>query len=279
MTSDTWRPIDGAVQSRSLDDRGGASHAPMHIVLVGGDDDFRKALCQDLAEDVTDVVHFATALSAFPYLLAGNSCNVLVADLKDYDRSGLELLLQLQRSINPLPVVILAENDGLFRAASNGSYKRDSTDIVDKSRGLKIITKTIELAAARAKATEQTVLAAQDFEIGPLELRATHAAYWRGGRLPLTVTEFQTVWLLAKNYGDNVSYREIYDVFRGKNFVTGRGSEGYRTNVRSAIRHIRRKFRVIDAEFAEIENFLRYGYRWRAPAVAELGYGPRARLA
>jgi two-component system response regulator ChvI len=274
MTSETLHSIDSsAVYPRVLDEgmADSPSHSPIHIVLVGGDDDFRKTLCNDLAEDETDVVRFATALSAFPYLVAGNRCDVLVADLKAYDRSGLELLLQLQRSINPLPVVILAENDFLPRAACDGAYKRGSTDIVDKSRGLKIIAKTIELAAARAKSSEQAVLETQDLEIGPLELRFdTHAAFWHGRLVPLTVTEFKTVWLLAKNYGDNVSYREIYDFFRGKDFVAGRGPEGYRTNVRSVIRHIRRKFRQMDAEFAEIENFSRYGYRWRAPMAMAL---------
>jgi two-component system response regulator ChvI len=272
MTSETWHSVETAVFPQMpvegvVEGAADSPQAPTRIVLVGGDDSFRRALCRDLAEDETDVVHFATALSAFPYLVAGNNCDVLVADLKTYDRSGLELLLQLQRSINPLPVVILAENDAISRQASEASaYKRGTTDFVAKSRGLKIITKTIELAAARAKASSEPVLQTQDLAVGSLELRFdTHAAFWRGRLVPLTVTEFKTVWLLAKNFGDNVSYREIYDFFRGKNFAAGRGPEGYRTNVRSVIRHIRRKFRDLDAEFGEIENFSRYGYRWRAP--------------
>jgi two-component system response regulator ChvI len=273
MTSDTWQSIQPTTAYPQLSEQAIAdpAPAPIRIVLVGGDDDFRKALCRDLAEDETDVVHFATALSAFPYLVAGNSCDVLVADLKSYDRSGLELLLQLQRSLNPLPVVILAENDGATRTARDGVYKRASTAIIDKSRGLKIVEKAIELAAGRPRLADSAGLESQDIEIGPLELRFdTHAAYWQGQLVHLTVTEFKTVWLLAKNFGDNVSYREIYDFFRGKNFVAGRGPEGYRINVRSVIRHIRRKFRAVDPAFGEIENFSRYGYRWRSPMAAAL---------
>jgi two-component system response regulator ChvI len=279
MTSEIGHSIDGASvgypqssdETQSSDERGAGSHPPIHIVLVGGNDNFRKALCRDLAEDVTNVVHFATALSAFPYLVAGNSCDVLVADLKTYDRSGLELILQLQRSINPLPVVILAENNGVPCTAYDGSYTRGGTDIVVKSRGLKVIAKTIELAAARAKDAEQTTVEMQDLEIGPLALRSAYKAFWRGSIVPLTMTEFETVWLLARNHGDNVSYRDIYGFFRGKDFVAGRGAEGYRINVRSAIRHIRRKFCETDAEFAEIENFPRYGYRWRSSVSMDLG--------
>jgi two-component system, OmpR family, response regulator ChvI len=272
MASDIVQSIDGAGPPRGLDDgMPASSNGPFHIVLVGGDHDFRKALCQDLAKEETDVVQFATALSAFPYLVAGNSCDVLVADLKTQDRSGLELLLQLQRSINPLPVVIVAENARRLPGAdSDEPYTRANTDIVAKARGLKVITKTIGLAAARAKASDQAAGESQDLEVGPLELRFTHLAFWRRQIVPLTVTEFKTVWLLAKNYGDNVSYRDIYTIFRAKGFVAGRGSEGYRINVRSTIRHIRRKFRETDPEFAEIENFSRYGYRWRSPTSMDL---------
>ena len=41
------------------------------------------------------------------------------------------------------------------------------------------------------------------------------------------------------------------------------GENGYRTNVRSSMRRIRDKFRVVDAGFEEIENFPSFGYRWR----------------
>ena len=49
--------------------------------------------------------------------------------------------------------------------------------------------------------------------------------------------------------------------------VAGNGSEGYRTNVRSSMKRIRNKFRAIDANFAEIENFPAFGYRWLSAAA------------
>jgi len=48
-------------------------------------------------------------------------------------------------------------------------------------------------------------------------------------------------------------------------FIAGSGEHGYRTNVRSSIKRIRNKFRLIDPEFAEIENYPSFGYRWGRP--------------
>jgi two-component system response regulator ChvI len=70
--------------------------------------------------------------------------------------------------------------------------------------------------------------------------------------------------LLADRAGENIAYREIYDVVHGKGFMAGEGPNGYRINVRSLIRKVRNRFRGIDKNFSEIENFAGYGYRWRS---------------
>jgi hypothetical protein len=43
--------------------------------------------------------------------------------------------------------------------------------------------------------------------------------------------------------GQDVGYREIHDLVHGKDFMPGYGSEGYRANVRTFIKRIRKKFR------------------------------------
>lgn len=107
--------------------------------------------------------------------------------------------------------------------------------------------------------------------IGPLEL-CGHRAYWRGVRVDLTRREFAIVRCLAIQPGGDVTYRHIYDVVRGKDFFVGSdtgarisyGTDGFRVNVRSFIKRIRKKFRDVDPEFAEIENYPRFGYCWRS---------------
>ena len=70
------------------------------------------------------------------------------------------------------------------------------------------------------------------------------------------------VRFLAIQSGGDVTYRQIYDIVRGKDFVAGYGADGYRANVRSFIKRIRKKFRDVDSEFEQIENYPGYGYRW-----------------
>jgi len=72
------------------------------------------------------------------------------------------------------------------------------------------------------------------------------------------------VSLLAESAGKDVDYREIYDRVHGKDFLAGHGSEGYRANVRTFIKRIRKKFRDVDADFDQIENHAGFGYRWMA---------------
>jgi two-component system response regulator ChvI len=49
-------------------------------------------------------------------------------------------------------------------------------------------------------------------------------------------------------------------------FIAGYGNDGYRQNVRSAIKRIRNKFRECDPAFAEIGNYTAFGYCWVRPA-------------
>ena len=63
-----------------------------------------------------------------------------------------------------------------------------------------------------------------------------------------------------------MTYRAIYDRLHYEGFVAGSGANGYWTNVRSAIKRIRNKFRACDPAFGEIENYTAFGYCWGSPA-------------
>jgi two-component system response regulator ChvI len=138
-------------------------------------------------------------------------------------------------------------------------------DFIDKSRRIAILLRRIELIAESQKAAAQPGQGgAAQFRLGELELRFDiNRAFWRGQVIALTLTEFRMVSRLAMKPGEDVSYRELYDLVHGKDFVAGYGSDGYRTNVRTFIKRIRKKFRSIDDGFGSIENYASYGYRWR----------------
>ena len=87
-------------------------------------------------------------------------------------------------------------------------------------------------------------------------------AFWNGVDVDLTVGEFKIVDLLAAHVGRRVTYREIYDVLSECGFVGGCGVNGYRANVRSAIKRIRRKFEECDPTFDRIQNDTACSYVW-----------------
>ena len=83
----------------------------------------------------------------------------------------------------------------------------------------------------------------------------------------LTVTEYNIVRMLAASVGEHATYRALYDCVHRAGFIACAGDNGFSTNVRSAMRRIRDKFRAVDANFDEIENYPPFGYRWKAPPV------------
>ena len=83
----------------------------------------------------------------------------------------------------------------------------------------------------------------------------------------LNLGEYNIVHLLASKPGNFVTYRTVYDRLRHEGFIAGEGAEGYRANVRSAIKRIRNKFRACDLAFDEIENYTGFGYCWRKPSL------------
>jgi two-component system response regulator ChvI len=107
---------------------------------------------------------------------------------------------------------------------------------------------------------------------GPLELRNDiKRAFWRSSQVDLTLTEFAIVHFLVARPGADVTYRQIYDLVRGKDFIAGYGPDGFRSNVRSFIKRIRKKFREVDPEFDHIENYPGFGYRWRDEGDGDSG--------
>ena len=63
--------------------------------------------------------------------------------------------------------------------------------------------------------------------------------------------------------------RRTLDSYDYEGFIAGHGELGYRTNVRSTIKRVRKKFCKIDPTFSEIETSPTLGYRWRGLTVPD----------
>ncbi len=238
---------------------------PPHIVLVDDDDLFRESLGLNLVDEGYEVSSFASGAPALEHFAAGGRADVVLLDWRMPGMNGLEVLRSLRRAGNTTPVIFLTvlSEDIYEEAALEGG----AVDFIDKSRRLSILIKRLRLIAEGSRPTPDGNgrQASDVLHIGELELRFDiNRASWAGTPIDLTLTEFKIVALLALRTGEDVSYREIYDLVHGKNFVAGYGDEGYRANVRTFIKRIRKKLREVDTEFEHIHNYAGFGYRWLA---------------
>ena len=238
--------------------------ARIKVVLVDDDDDFREAAAAELEYFEFEVTAFADGDAMLASLAQGQQPDVIVLDWHLPRRLGIELLRALQAQGSKIPVVILTGNPEIaYEAAAfdDGAY-----DFVDKARGMSVLARRISRIAAPAEAA--AVAPENSLTSGRLLLDLQSSrGYWDDRDLNLTVTEFNIVRLLVDRADAHVTYRAIYDCVHHPGFLAGDGEDGYRTNVRSAIRRIRDKFRIHDVEFSQIENFAAFGYRWRADPV------------
>jgi two-component system response regulator ChvI len=250
------------------------------IAIVDDDDLFRESLGLNLAEEGFEVVDFAGGESVLDYLLSGNHADAVLLDWRMPGLDGPAVLRRLREAEIHVPVIFLTMlSDEVYEEAA---LKWGAVDFIDKSRRLPIILGRLRLITEGAKpipaqASQPGAETALEGTLrrGPLELRQEiHRAYWRGGPVELTLSEFAIVRYMAIQSGGDVTYRQIYDVVRGKDFAAGYGSDGFRANVRSFIKRIRKKFRDVDPEFDGIDNYPGFGYRWRDEADGKDSSGP-----
>jgi two-component system response regulator ChvI len=238
---------------------------PVRIVLVDDDDSFRESLGLNLIDEGFAVVSFDAGAPALDYFARGGAADVILLDWRMPVMNGLEVLRQLRRVGVTTPVIFLtALSDDIYEEAA---LEGGAIDFIDKSRRLSILVKRLQIITEGMRPSSTEPDAARPpgdlVHLGGLELRFDISrALWKEKTLELTLTEFKIVSLLAMRAGEDVGYREIYDLVHGKDFVAGYGAEGYRANVRTFIKRIRKKFRDVDPAFDEIHNYAGFGYRW-----------------
>ncbi len=234
------------------------------ILVVDDEDDFREALSLNLGDEGFGVTGFADGVKALEHLASGKEADLVLLDWRLPGMTGLEVLRAMRDRGVTTPVVFVTAigNDTCEEAA----LASGAADFIEKSRRPSILVKRLHMILeARRPLAEPSPPPSGPFRLGELELRLdTNRAFWRGQPIALTLTEFRMVARLAGAPGQDVSYREIYDIVHGKNFYAGTGSDGYRSNVRTFIKRIRRKFHDLDVTFDCIQNYPGFGYRWVA---------------
>jgi len=237
------------------------------IVLVDDDGLFRESLGQNLIDAGFEVRSFESGEKALAHLLSGASEDVVLLDWKMPGINGIEVLRRLREARLDVPVIFLTVlGDQIYEEAA---LQGGAVDFVEKSRSFLILLRRINLILEGVKTGRSADAAAPApagsvLQRGDLELRRDSGrAFWKGKEIPLSVTEFKMVDLMATRAGQDLRYRELYNLVHGEGFVAGYGAEGYRSNVRAFVKRIREKFRAVDENWDIIENYSGFGYRWR----------------
>ena len=186
--------------------------------------------------------------------------DVIVLHCDRAKMSSIDLLGELPRLGLDVPIVLLT---GEASPAREGlALDKGAIDVIGQSRSTEVLARRLKDVVKAFGRTDQPQ--AGGMTCGKLLLRPDIGrAYWKDADLGLTFGEYNIICLLASNVGRYVTYRAIYDRLHYEGFIAGDGADGYRANVRSAIKRIRNKFRSFDPTFDENENYNCYGYCWK----------------
>ena len=257
-----------------------AANAELHrVVLVESDQYYREVLTFELLRQGFVVHAFTDGASLLGSLATAVDADLAVLDWDLPKMSGTKLLAELRRHGVNLPVVFLAgkvipgdEHDRCLlppQEALNAdecmAFDQGAVDFISKSRDrqalIRRLRRLVELVKPKTDAALEERLACDKLVLKPEISRA----FWNQVDVGLTLGEYKIVHLLVSNAGSFVTYRSLYDRLHFQGFIAGSGMDGFRANVRSAIKRIRNKFRACDPAFDEIENYTGFGYGWRKP--------------
>jgi len=195
--------------------------------------------------------------------LAAAACDadVIVLHCGQVNNSSIELLGKLRRLGFNVPVVLLTGEAAPAHECL--ALDKGAIDVILRSRGPDVLARRLKGVVKSIGRTDRP-RSGRAMKCGKLLLRPDISrAYWKGVDVGLTLGEYNIVHLLASNSGLYMTYRAIYDRLHYEGFIAGSGADGYRTNVRSALKRIRNRFRALDPTFDHIENYAGFGYCWK----------------
>ena len=244
--------------------------APAFLASVSEPDAIRVLLIEEGARgSLTDelskqgfTVRRAVSLAVTPD--AAHDVDVIVFHCDLAKISSMDLLGKFRGLGLDIPVVLLT--DEAAPAHECLALDKGAIDVILKSRGPDVLATRLKGVVKIIGRTDRP-RSGGPMECGKLFLCPDISrACWEGVDVGLTLGEYNIVHLLVSNAGRYITYRAIYDRLHYEGFIAGSGPDGYRGNVRSAIKRIRIKFGACNSAFDEIENYAGFGYCWKKPA-------------
>ena len=184
--------------------------------------------------------------------------DLAVLDIKMPRMDGMKLLEQLRKQKSQIPVIFLTSKDdevdeliGLTMGADDYIKKPFSQRLLIAR--IQALLRRGELARERDDGQGEPVMARGEMSLDP----ARHLCTWKDEPVELTVTEFLILKSLAQRPGHVKNRDQLMDAAYGEHiYVDDR-------TIDSHIKRLRKKFKAVDTEFAQIETLYGVGYRYR----------------
>ena len=188
--------------------------------------------------------------------------DLAVLDIKMPRLNGMELLQRLrqQPATQFMPVIFLTSKDEEVDEIMG--LRMGADDYITKPFSQRLLMERIRALLRREQLRQQPASATNDpasvMIRGQLTLdSARHVCLWKGQQVDLTVTEFLLVKALAQRVGHVKSRDQLMDAAYGESiYVDDR-------TIDSHIKRLRKKFRVVDNTFEQIETLYGVGYKYR----------------
>ena len=230
---------------------------PQTIALVDDDRNILTSLSMTLEQEGYSVRTYTDGESALQGLMA-KPADLAVLDIKMPRMDGMELLQRL-RARSAMPVIFLTSKDEEVDELMG--LRLGADDYITKPFSQRLVLERIRALLRRneaMKAESNGVVAGGLLVRGDLTLDETkHTCTWRGKQVQLTVTEFLLVKTLALRPGLVKNRDQLIDSAYGENiYVDDR-------TIDSHVKRVRKKFRAVDDEFAQIETLYGIGYRYK----------------
>ncbi len=227
------------------------------IALVDDDRNILTSVSMRLEQEGFQVRTFTDGGSALQAISA-RPVDLAVLDIKMPRMDGMEVLQRL-RTRTSMPVIFLTSKDEEVDELMG--LRLGADDYIRKPFSQRLLIERIRALLRRNEAGRAEGSGAASSGViarGELALDENkHQCLWKGHDIQLTVTEFLLVKALAARPGLVKSRDQLINAAYGSNiYVDDR-------TIDSHVKRIRKKFRVCDEQFNQIETLYGIGYRYK----------------
>ena len=224
------------------------------IALVDDDRNILASVSMALEAEGFTVETYAGGVEALD-ALGRRPVDLAIVDIKMPRMDGMELLERLRRK-SGLPVIFLTSKDDEIDEVLG--LRMGADDYITKPFSQRLLIERIRAVLRRRELAGAERGGKDLMQRGRLVLDpARHMCTWCDGEVNLTVTEFLLLQALAAHPGHVKNRNQLIDAAYGEHiYVDDR-------TIDSHIKRLRRKFKELDSEFAQIETLYGVGYRYR----------------